>query len=1191
MPTPETVRIVKEVRRTLAGKALTEHQAKLYSQRLRRAMSREGLVSFSPGDVPIYLDEAMLLLQCALIERRADPSSAWREAVKRAGEILEWLSQSQIKPAGVPMHFLSAAAYQLAGYPAMALAHLQRMPDGEPYSNLLREFLRANFPATVEAVRLFWRDQYLLEAANLIQPSDLSALAIRHTVMCIGTVCAYFRTGVDASIERALRKLDDLALSFLYSRDPFSYLLAQLTAGTCRRYIETILWPHIAELRRVSTPRASDALVQYARGAFVNRRILVWPAQAAGITRLSENSSFVLCTPTGSGKTMVATLAVLQGLFAEPGVQTSGIECVEQGTLILYLVPSRALAAEVEGRLSQDLRGIAAESVVVTGLYGGVDWGPTDAWIQTERPTIVICTFEKADALLRYLGVFFLNRVRLILIDEVHMVEQNTARLEGLEDASSRAYRLEQLGTRLLRAQDTYKFRIIALSAVAAMSAPALARWIGARQDAFATTSEYRSTRQMLGRIEVGATGQFSIHYDLMDGRSLKFKEGQRAETPYVPTPFPPVPGGVDPNAGPEQAMRAPTLWAALHLAAERSDGARPSVLISVTQSVETFAASCADQLDAWPVKRLPPYRAINETDERWTRCLASAADYFTKESVEYRLLERGVAVHHGKMPGLLARRLKAVIDCGYVRVIIATSTLSEGVNMPVNYLLIPSVYRGANVLSLQEFMNLIGRVGRPGVAAEGHALVVLPERTRIRNRRGVLQLKPSRQWDGYENLKLMIETTTEERTREDAASSALSNLLTALETAWRDLTGGGTAEDFTNWLENTAVPEGSDEVPIALRYLDSLDNFLLPALQEVEDLRGREISSKDIERELIRIWQSTYSFAAMRDEARLRGIWLDRGKAIKKHYPNPEQRRRIYRTSLSPRSAVALEGYANAINAKLLEGITYAHWDTEERFTFVREVLALLSKVPSFRISTRLGRSRNFSDWPKLLRWWLAKETLSRQPEPSEITSWFEFVAQNFIYRGAWGLGSILGLLLDLGDGKQSVRALEIADWPRSGLPWIAFWLKELITWGTLDPVAAFLLARGGAIDRPQAQVQARAYFAELPANLATNDALDPRRIREFVDAWRAHTEGAASVQEFSVNVKLERKLNAYRNERIAVAPIEIKNRLIWIDPAGYTVARSTKPIDWPKVPANYTFEFHVRDAVVFGKAFLPYA
>src|SRR3546814_8142543 len=96
----------------------------------------------------------------------------------------------------------------------------------------------------------------------------------------------------------------------------------------------------------------------------------------------------------------------------------------------------------------------------------------------------------------------------------------------------------------------------------------------------------------------------------------------------------------------------------------------------------------CADLLDKWQDIALPNYWEIEEGNEIWARCLATAIDYFTADSVEYRLLARGIVVHHGKMPGLLARRLKTVIDRGYVRVIIATSTLSEGVNIPVNFLL-----------------------------------------------------------------------------------------------------------------------------------------------------------------------------------------------------------------------------------------------------------------------------------------------------------------------------------------------------------------------------------------------------------------------------------------------------------------------------------------------------------------------
>ncbi len=344
--------------------------------------------------------------------------------------------------------------------------------------------------------------------------------------------------------------------------------------------------------------------------------------------------------------------------------------------------------------------------------------------------------------------------------------------------------------------------------------------------------------------------------------------------------------------------------------------------------------------------------------------------DYFTIQSVEYRLLRRGIAVHHGKMPGLLARRLKAVIDQGLVRIIIATSTLSEGVNIPVSFLLIPSVCRGPAVMSLQEFTNLIGRAGRPGVSSEGSALVVLPERTVIRNPHGPPGLTSSRQWRGYEGLVNGLKETTiasREGVPEDAASSPLAYLLRALEAAWVELTGGSNPEDFMTWLERTAVIGDDGEAGSAYNYLDTLDSFLIAAIQEVEDLQLAELAAEQLEAELTTIWRRTYAFASAQGEERLAAIWLARGRAIKAHYPEATQRRRIYKTSLSPRSARSLLDLVDTARVTLESGAGYSRWTSEQRFTFIRDVLALLSQVPSFQISTTLGRGREFHGLAKI--------------------------------------------------------------------------------------------------------------------------------------------------------------------------------------------------------------------------------
>src|SRR5690242_14445037 len=114
MPTAEAIRLARQYTAQRAGNALTEPQAKLYSQSIRRQMGRDGLASFGASDVDRGIDEAGSLIQYAFLTQ-AD--AGWSQGVKRAAEILEWLSQADLRPPGSPLHLLAAAAYQVAGYP------------------------------------------------------------------------------------------------------------------------------------------------------------------------------------------------------------------------------------------------------------------------------------------------------------------------------------------------------------------------------------------------------------------------------------------------------------------------------------------------------------------------------------------------------------------------------------------------------------------------------------------------------------------------------------------------------------------------------------------------------------------------------------------------------------------------------------------------------------------------------------------------------------------------------------------------------------------------------------------------------------------------------------------------------------------------------------------------------------------
>lgn len=201
-------------------------------------------------------------------------------------------------------------------------------------------------------------------------------------------------------------------------------------------------------------------------------------------------------------------------------------------------------------------------------------------------------------------------------------------------------------------------------------------------------------------------------------------------------------------NTGPEKRLRPYLLWAAMQLAAQYYQGRYGAVLISVMQNINAIAKDFLTFLDdVWvdeekPVFFSPPQDEARE--ELWKKCLHSCEDYFSKQSHEYRLLERGIVVHHGKMPGLMARLLIQVVQERIVHLVLATSTLSEGVNLPIETVIIPSILRKGNKISPREFSNLIGRAGRPGIGTEGRSLVLL-ENDQDRKREEVDEIRKTR--------------------------------------------------------------------------------------------------------------------------------------------------------------------------------------------------------------------------------------------------------------------------------------------------------------------------------------------------------------------------------------------------------------------------------------------------------------
>lgn len=117
----------------------------------------------------------------------------------------------------------------------------------------------------------------------------------------------------------------------------------------------------------------------------------------------------------------------------------------------------------------------------------------------------------------------------------------------------------------------------------------------------------------------------------------------------------------------------------------------------------------------------------------------AACVDYCGPGSDEIKLLDRSLAPRHGQMPHRLRRLMVALIDDRVCPITVATKTLTEGVSLPFEIILVPSLKRSAYDNVKQQpiiipytsaaFRNLAGRVGCPCATRgmEGLTLVARP--------------------------------------------------------------------------------------------------------------------------------------------------------------------------------------------------------------------------------------------------------------------------------------------------------------------------------------------------------------------------------------------------------------------------------------------------------------------------------
>lgn len=85
-----------------------------------------------------------------------------------------------------------------------------------------------------------------------------------------------------------------------------------------------------------------------------------------------------------------------------------------------------------------------------------------------------------------------------------------------------------------------------------------------------------------------------------------------------------------------------------------------------------------------------------------------------------YSTALNGIVGHHAGIPNGIKIAEEYALKKSLVRCVVCTSTLAQGVNLPIKYLIVSSLYQSKQIIKVRDFHNLIGRTARAGKETEG---------------------------------------------------------------------------------------------------------------------------------------------------------------------------------------------------------------------------------------------------------------------------------------------------------------------------------------------------------------------------------------------------------------------------------------------------------------------------------------
>lgn len=452
-------------------------------------------------------------------------------------------------------------------------------------------------------------------------------------------------------------------------------MLARILARTARALVDNSIWT----VTRAVNSRVTGFVESLVSRSRPRPFFEMLPPQRRTLRECgllgSSRRSVIVSLPTSSGKTMIAQFRILQALN----------QFDREAGWVAYLAPTRALVNQITVRLRRDFAplGVVVEKVSPALEVDGLEADMLGEEDQERQFRVLVTTPEKLDLMLRGGWEAEIGRpLTLVVVDEAH----------GLA-ASARGLRLELLLATLNRECQYAQFLLLTPFV---RNAAEIASWLDpASNDDIELGLDWSPNDRVVGVVQPQRgqkRGEFSLSF-----------EAKHTARPGIEVPEPLSLGTTRPLG---------LSWTAV----SNSPGKLAAAAAQVLQRRGTVIVLTTQPRHTWGIAealRTEENASPTDSPDR-----AHIQRFFREELGEdfplNSLLEHGIAVHHAGLPDDVRTVVEWLTEQSQLSVLVATTTIAQGVNFPVSAVVFAShMYPYGVRMPPEDFWNIAGRAGR----------------------------------------------------------------------------------------------------------------------------------------------------------------------------------------------------------------------------------------------------------------------------------------------------------------------------------------------------------------------------------------------------------------------------------------------------------------------------------------------